>query len=266
MFLKNGFQAFLPKPIEMARLDAVIHQWVRDKELENTLEHGQITVNGQALLDIRTGKDRRANLDRRTGIDRRTFNREITGLDIKKGIDRFDGDEDSYLKVLHSYASNTMPLLDTVRNVNKDSLKEYSITVHGIKSSSYGICADIAGTKAETLEKAAKAGDLDFVNANNPAFIEVVEKLVADIQEMLGKISTENPKPLKAEPDRETLLKLLNACGNYEMDEVDAAMAEIESFEYSSNKGLTAWLRENVEQMNFDLIIEKISAMVPAEE
>jgi signal transduction histidine kinase/CheY-like chemotaxis protein len=36
MFLNNGFQDFLSKPIEILRLDAVVRRWVRDKELEKS--------------------------------------------------------------------------------------------------------------------------------------------------------------------------------------------------------------------------------------
>ncbi|MCL2456569.1 MAG: ATP-binding protein, partial [Defluviitaleaceae bacterium] len=34
MFLQKGFQAFISKPIEIARLDAVIREWIRDKAQE----------------------------------------------------------------------------------------------------------------------------------------------------------------------------------------------------------------------------------------
>jgi len=36
MFLKNGFQAFVSKPIEVERLDSVIHEFIRNRELENS--------------------------------------------------------------------------------------------------------------------------------------------------------------------------------------------------------------------------------------
>jgi CheY-like chemotaxis protein len=37
MFLSKGFQAFIPKPIEFARLDAIIRRWVRGKDVEKPL-------------------------------------------------------------------------------------------------------------------------------------------------------------------------------------------------------------------------------------
>ncbi len=35
MFLSKGFQDFIPKPIDTAKLDAVLRRWVRDKSREN---------------------------------------------------------------------------------------------------------------------------------------------------------------------------------------------------------------------------------------
>ena len=256
LFLNNGFQAFVSKPIEIERLDAVIRQWIRDKELEKKLVH--VNVNGQSIPDTRKN-DRRVFIDRRRGFDRRTFGDGISGIDIPRGLDRFGGDEDSYIKILHSYINNTKPLLETMKEVNRDNLANYAITVHGIKGSSRGIFAGTVGSKAESLENAAKAGDLDFVSANNSAFIELTEKLIGDLEQMLKKMNVESGKARKDKPDNDALARLLAACQNYDMDGVDAAMEEIDAYEYESDEGLVSWLRVNVEQMNFTQIRERLA-------
>ncbi|MCL2835030.1 MAG: ATP-binding protein, partial [Treponema sp.] len=264
MFLREGFQAFLSKPLDIRRLDAIIHEWVRDKELEKKFSAAQINLNGEAVPDIRAGKERRTKSDRRSGIDRRTLGWKISGLDIVKAIKRYDNDTESYRQILHSYAVNTLPLLDSINEVTADNLGEYAIKVHGIKSSSWGIGADALGTRAESLEKAAKNGELDNIKANNPSFLEDARKLILDIEDMLEKIAEENPRPQKDKPDIDILLKLLAACEDYKMDDVDDAMKEIESFEYTSDEGLSDWLRENVEQMNITQIKEKLLAITRA--
>jgi HPt (histidine-containing phosphotransfer) domain-containing protein len=202
MFLGKGFQAFISKPIEILRLDAVIKQWVRDKELEKTFACKQATAGSETLID------------KRTGYDRRIFSEKINGLDMHKGLDRFGGDGDSYLEVLHSFATNTGPLIDALKKVNEpdglDNLTGYAVTVHGIKGSSRGIGAGAVGDQAEALERAAKAGDFDFVAACTPAFIATVSKLVTDIEGLLQRNTQRNPKPKKDKPGRETLLKLHN--------------------------------------------------------
>ena len=260
MFLENGFQAFISKPIEIGHLDEVIRTWVRDTELEKTMD--KVDVHGTTLPNIRGGRDRRIFTDRRSGIDRRSFGKTINGIDMEKGIARFNGDEESFLLALQSFAENTHPLLEKIREFSEDQVSDYTITIHGIKGSCLGICAGIAGNKAELLEKAAKDGNLNYVMANNNAFIATAEKLIGDIEELLEEIAFENPKPRKEKPDRDLLLKLVSACESYDMDGVDSAMDEIGSCEYNSDDGLATWLKENVEQMNFIQIVEKLSSLM----
>jgi CheY-like chemotaxis protein len=242
MFMSKGFQAFLSKPIEIARLDAVLRQWVRDKTLEEEF--------------ITESNEEEGEPDNKTKIPGFPF--QVSGIDFQKGIERFGGDKESFLQVLYSYAVNTPPLLETIKKVDRESLAGYAITVHGIKSSSRGISAEVAGSMAEALEKAAKEGNMDFVTANNAAFIEAAETLAGDLGDMLQRMSEEKPKPKKDKPDRDVLDRLAAACEQYYMDAVDIAMTELESFNYESGSELAEWLRENIDQMNFTQIVQKL--------
>ena len=262
MFLRNGFQAFISKPIELARLDAVIRQWVRNKELEKSLPDQQVQVGDEIVLNVRSGQDRRAVPTRRSGVDRRGHHEPIPGLLMHKGLERFSGDEEAYFQVLRSYATNSLPLLESIRNVNGENLGDYAIVVHGLKGSSRGIGADIVGALAEALEKAAKAGDADFVLTNNAAFIDAVDMLIGGLEKLLRQKSLASSRPKQDKPDTEILSRLLTACDKYDMDGVDAAMTEIEMTDYEADGELTNWLRENVEQMNLTQIKEKILPML----
>ena len=110
--------------------------------------------------------------------------------------------------------------MDSIREVNRGNLNRYAVVVHGLKGSSRNICAEEAGTMAETLEKAAKKGEIDFVLAHNAAFVDVVEKLVTDIADALGKMAPKHPKEKREKPDDGTLLKLIAACESYDLDGV----------------------------------------------
>ena len=241
LFLKQGFQAFISKPIDFTHLDVVLRKWVRDK-------------NAEALLP-----DKIIRTEGRQGKGVRKFKETIPGLDTDKGIARFGFSEEMYLDVLRSYAKNTIPLLDAIKEVEIDDLNEYAVIVHGIKGSSRGIFAEIAGNKAEALENAAKGGDRDFLRANNQDLIETVSELIADIEDALVKHGTES-KPVRDKPDRELLSRLRQACESYDIDEIDAVMSEIEGCEYKSDDGFTARLRENVDQGKYKNIIEMITA------
>ena len=259
MFLNMGFQAFISKPIEIGRLDAVIREWVRDRELEKTL--GGISLDDEIVPDVRSGKDRRGTLDRRTGSDRRITGRIVSGLDMEKGVQRFGGNEGAYLEVLHSYAHNTLPILESLRNITGVDLAEYAIKVHGIKGASQSICAGPVSAKAEALEKAAKAGNNEFVMANNGPFIDAVEDLLGNLETMLREIAVDEPKTKRDRIGKEEIEKIITACENFDMDGLDRVIEEVKNCEYETDAELAAWLVENSGEAKFSAIRERLSTL-----
>lgn len=186
------------------------------------------------------------------------FGRGISGLDFPGGLARFR-DGKSFLRILGSYAVNTKPLLESIRTVDRGNLAGYATIVHGIKGSSRNICAEALGDQAEALEHAARAGDVDFVAKSNPAFLEAAGRLIGEIEAMLAAIAKASPKPKKNAPDAGVLLRLLDSCANFDLDEVETAMDEIERYEYESDGGLVASLRESVTRMDFDAVAGKLA-------
>lgn len=246
IFLNKGFQAFVSKPIEISRLDAVIREWVRDREQER-------------FYVLPDEQEVQGDFDE-YHIDISSIGKEVPGLDVKKGLKRFSGDTTAYLSVLHSYATNTPPLLDSAQETSEDisRISEYETIVHGIKGSSRSIGADKVADAAEILELAAKACEFKTIADGNAAFIESAQSLIANINTVFEEMHAQSNKPVKEKPDREILQRLREACISYEMNKVDNAIAELEAFEYESGGELVEWLRTNAEQTNFDEIVERL--------
>jgi signal transduction histidine kinase/CheY-like chemotaxis protein/HPt (histidine-containing phosphotransfer) domain-containing protein len=168
IFLANGFQAFLTKPIDLSAMDAALRKWVRDRSKENDLN--DIAEQDTVPVSEVSGTDSTSAMFP-----------PIHGLNMTKGLATFSGDEETYMDVLRTYAETTPALLDKVRDVSEAGLNDYAIAVHGIKSSSRSIGADNLGNLAEDLEKAAKAHELRYVTENNPDFILKAEVLLTDM-------------------------------------------------------------------------------------
>jgi len=177
--------------------------------------------------------------------------------------DRFNGDAESYYRVLRSYTSHTRSLLVALANVSAENLSDFAIVVHGIKGASRGICADMIGNAAEKLENAAQASNFDYVASHRQTFLGATQKLLDDLDAMFAKIDAVNKKPQKNKLDVATLAELLNACEHYDMDGVDSAMEKITGYEYTSDAELADWLQENVEKMNFAEIKNALTASLP---
>jgi CheY-like chemotaxis protein/HPt (histidine-containing phosphotransfer) domain-containing protein len=163
MFLDNGFQAFLSKPINQSKLDAVIKEWIAGESSSeprlSTCEPQTSTCNSQ-LSTI-----------------------EIPGVNAELGMYLFDDDREMFVDFLRSYVEYIPAELDSLRSVSGLTLKDYAINVHTVKGTSAGIGASDVADFARRLEMMAKAGDLDGVLSENESFLKEADKLVADIRD-----------------------------------------------------------------------------------
>jgi HPt (histidine-containing phosphotransfer) domain-containing protein len=190
----------------------------------------------------------------------------IGGIDIQKGLERFGSDGSVFADVLRSYAVTTRPLLERLQAyLNAGNLSDYTIVIHGIKGSSNGIFAGEAGAAAERLEGLARAGELERVAAGHPAFAALAEELLDNLDRALDEIDSAG-KAAAAVPDPELLRELREASGDYDIDRVDSIIAKLEAFRYEYGGGLVAWLREKVDESDFNAISGGVWPQIEMEE
>jgi CheY-like chemotaxis protein/HPt (histidine-containing phosphotransfer) domain-containing protein len=269
MFLANGFQAFLSKPIDIVAVDSVLRRWVRDKdkETDNWLlptglsDEEKIEENRRLLQDRRSGYERRRL---GSGKDAQWLDDKFAklcslGIDVKQGLSRFGEDEETYMDVLTSYAKTTPELFDKMRTYRESDMEKYAVVLHGIKGSSRNIGAEVISSKAEALEKAARANDKAYVDANNDVFVDDLTIFIVNIVSALTMSETmDDKKECRAEPDHALLAQLKTACESYDMNGIDATMDELKSYRYEKDEDLIAWLDEQVLIMGFDEIVARL--------
>jgi CheY-like chemotaxis protein len=245
MFLASGFNGFLAKPIDIFKLDATLNQWVRDKQTEETLWKAE--------------QEKSATEEVSSGCLLETA--ELEGMDFESGLKRY-GNEEIYIKVLQSYVIHSPELLDKLRSFTRETLPDYAVTVHGLKGASYGVCANETGKEAEELEHAAKTGDYEKVSSKNAAFIEKTEALLDGLRDLLESASDKGEEKRKAAaPDKELLEKMLDAAKRFKPAIMEEVMTELESCEYESGGELIPWLREQLDNLEYDAIREKLESL-----
>ena len=182
MFLHNGFHAFLSKPIDIIRLDQILHQWVRDKVKEKEMP---------LTLPEETKKPQKKN----AALIKRL---ESLGINTGAALARFANDQESYIHILGSFVVHAPSFVEAAKAFqNKDisqELESYRITVHSIKGSVWGIGAEKLGDMAEELEIAAKEGDTAFIKAKNDSLVEALERFIEALSASLDTL-----------PDAETI-------------------------------------------------------------
>ena len=263
MFLSNGFDDYISKPIDIRQMNIIMNKYIRDKQPPETLE-------AVHRMKENVDKETESKNDPLDGLKQnkpgKLLNKEVAGLDILRGLERYHNNMDAYIRVLSSYSIAVRDMLGYIETVTPERLNDYRIKVHGIKGACYDVFAEQLADSAKKLEDAAIASDFEFIRAHNTDFMEKARIFLDNIDELLSEINAEKAdaevKQKKDKIDSGLLLKLVGACEEYDMSGVDTAMDAIERYEYESDKDLSAWLRENVDLINFSEIIERLKENV----
>ncbi|MDR3364683.1 MAG: hypothetical protein LBS91_07055 [Clostridiales Family XIII bacterium] len=188
---------------------------------------------------------------------------DITGLDLMAGVARFGGNPKLYIKIIKTFVDNIGAHLDTLAGLAPETLADYSIEVHGIKGSCYGISANKEGDMAKELEFSSKAGAYEKTLVGNAPFIAAVNALVAKLQALLDEVGAGAGNAQKApEPDRAVLAAMLQASRDFDVDKMQDALKELEKYEYEKNGELVKWIGEQVTAFGYDKIEERLEAIL----
>ena len=158
LFLENGFNSFLSKPINILQLDYIIKNFIIKKSQDFS-----------SLPETDTTQD------------------NIHGINMEVFGKFFNNEIDIYTLALKSFAVHMPESINKIRKVTAESLNDYSIIVHSLKSTSANIGAEEISEKAKKLELMSKAGDLNGVLAENDEFIKDMETLLQNINNWLKK-------------------------------------------------------------------------------
>jgi PAS domain S-box-containing protein len=258
MFLESGLNDFLSKPIDPSKLEGVLVRWIPKEKHVKAFQASQPEgVTRGVILSSKEDPDyeKAPREEEKSVFD--TF--RIEGVNLPEGLNRLGGDEALYLEVMEAYVRFTGKILDQIKEPpTEDKLKDYAVLVHGVKGSSLNIGANKVGAAAELLEHAAKAGDFQKVLDNHDKFLDDAERLVAEFQGFLDFIHPAEEKDSAAAPSKDLLIKILEACGSFDVDLMESAMEELESHEYETGAELVTWLREQLDNLEYDAIAERL--------
>jgi signal transduction histidine kinase/CheY-like chemotaxis protein len=234
MFLESGMDDLLTKPIDPAKLDYILHKW--------------IPADKQAAPNKIITESRSENV--KIG--------PIEGVDVEAAIRRFGGDALAYLDVVRTYVTHTPAILNRLEAPAEDSLRAYAIDAHSVKGSSYSIGAEEVGRLAEELETAAKAGNFTVVSEKNGVFLIRARKLIERLSPLLKGDAP--AKEQKSAPDRDQLTAILEASAEYDTNAMTLAMEELDKYFYETGTDLVDWLREQIENLEYDLVKKRLEA------
>ena len=200
MFLQNGFDGFMSKPIDFYQLDCLLKTFLRDKQPAAVINAAkQQQEKAKAQGDAKQKHARRmiwrpkekteqplesmseATTESTTEATTETTTKATTELSSTPE----SAPEPTMLKAFLNDANKTVTTLDELLNTekwvdNNELLDLFITTVHGIKGSLRSIGEEIFSNEAECLEKSGKANNISYITEATPEFknklLEIIEK------------------------------------------------------------------------------------------
>ncbi|MDR1849775.1 MAG: response regulator, partial [Zoogloeaceae bacterium] len=211
MFLANGFNDFLAKPITTNELDALLQKWIPAAKQHNvSATDGGVTPEDAVAAT----------------------SPEIADLDIAAGIARVGGSPSRYRDLLRMFCRDAeagFALL--AANQDAAGLQAFTTFVHALKSGLANIGANALSRTAAELEQAGRAGDMAAIQGNLPAFREALTALMARIGEATAppQSSEAELKNVSAAQLRQIVTELKTALDAKDTDRIDIAMEKLQA-------------------------------------
>jgi len=198
MFIKNGFDEFISKPIDIRQLNMVLNKLIRDKYPQEVVDAA------------RKQKDLAAGRKKTQEIDSQLLAFFIS--DAKKAI--------GVLEAIY---------LNKCRR--SDDVSMFIINVHAMKSALANVGEKELSNEALVLEQMGRDNDIKLLLEKLPFFLESLYKVIANFEEKEHKIKKEgfgDYSQLK-----EKLNEIRIACGEYNKKAAKDLLAELKTKEWS---------------------------------
>jgi HPt (histidine-containing phosphotransfer) domain-containing protein len=227
MFLENGFNDFLSKPIDTESLSSILEKWIpREKKMSAY----EIRAKASDIAGKHGGKGFAPPKAGNQG------DIEIPGVDVRKGIQMTGGTAENYIETLAIYYDDGQSKLGEIKScLDSYDLSLFVIHVHAIKSASASIGADGISAAAEALEMAGLRMDAKFIHTNVDRFLADLETLLKNIDEALKQaLKPVSSKPSQGPADmgafRSELARLKAAFDAYDAAAINEASRNLQDF------------------------------------
>ena len=180
MFLEEGFNDFVSKPLEVSVLERVLRR--------NLPEDKLIFQEKKEAQEIKESKED-------------AF--AVGDLDVENGI-LYCGGKEEYLQILEAFYEEKEECSGNLSELfEKQDWANYTIKVHALKSMMQNIGASPLSAKAKALEMAGKKNDIDYIMKNHEDMLTEYLRVMRELEEspLVHTEAVTDASEIKESPD-----------------------------------------------------------------
>ena len=247
MFLLNGLNDFLAKPIDTSKLNSILEKWIPHKKRRKDDESTAGLITAAKPISANEIK--------------------MEGVDVKAGITMTGGTVNHYLKTLTFFCKDGEDMIREIHEcmVERD-LQRYTTFIHAIKSVTATIGAKDISSAAYELENAGKSKDIDFILNNTDQFLEHYNNLIKNINHTLEEIAVNDKKTeskMSAGFLKSELLKLKSMLEDMNIGEINDVINRLELYNWDKKiNDMIYMISENIVLFEYEAAIALIDEML----
>ena len=179
MFLAEGFDGFVSKPVEIEELERVLKQVLPKSAISFVDEGGNTEAVPAEPAKEEPAPEPEPEKDFIEDLKK-------SGIDTEGGLKYCVGDKDFYKSLLIQFATESADKIASMKKyyVSRD-WHNYEILVHALKSTSKMIGIYDLSESAKSLEMAAKNNEANYILDNHEQMIREYGRITAEIREQL---------------------------------------------------------------------------------
>ncbi len=178
MFLENGMDDYISKPLELNRLDRIIRKWLMPEKFHIISEDEEL--QNQQVIEKPEHKEKQEGM--KDMMDTKHY-------DIELGIQSVGGLEDVFYEILGIVLEEGEEKIKLIRELyDKKDFVNYEIEVHALKSAMAGVGVTDLSAMAKEHEFAVKEDRLSFVDEHVDELIELYTDVLKETRDILANV------------------------------------------------------------------------------
>lgn len=280
MFLREGFDEFISKPIETAELERVLRK-VLPKASISFVDQESGDASNQQRINRENGiqtirPDEMPEMSNEPAEEEKEEDKMASlgqgGIHTASGMQYCRDDRAFYEELLIKFAKDAARKeADIDGFFRQEDYENYAILVHALKSTAKMLGADSLSEEAKAAETAAKAHDADYIRAHHADLMDAYQQVAQHIlhvydlaEESTSQSAGEDGPEISKEELLKRLSELKEGLETFEMDKAEKLIEEISKAVYDGTSvgKLLDDVRCKVEDFEFTAASEQVEALI----
>lgn len=262
MLMQEGFDEYLGKPINLKQLERILVTYTPAEKV--------------SYVEQNSDQEEEPEIVEEESVDDEVdwLKEQLVDVDVESGLKNCGGKAADYLGILKiNYTYGNKNLEELQHLLEQKDYENYTIKIHGMKSTTRGIGANDIADMALKQEEAGKAGDHPYIDEHFDGFkadyqllLEKIGGALAHFQLLEEKLEDEDAKPLDDCMVSNILINIRNHVETFDFAKVFDILDEVKKNKLSpEDEELFGKLRDFMDDLDVEQVKDLIAGRLNPE-